>query len=51
MTLTPNPRTDLTDARDVATIIQENCVQCHRPGSVAPMPLETCEQVRGPSPR
>ncbi len=46
VTLIPNPRTDLTYAGDIAPIIQENCVKCHRPGSVAPMPLETYEQVR-----
>ena len=46
VTLIPNPRTDVTYARDVAPIIQENCVKCHRPGSVAPMSLETYEQVR-----
>src|SRR5688572_5773575 len=46
VTLIPNPRTDLTYARDVAPILQENCVRCHRPGSVAPMSLETYQDVR-----
>ncbi len=46
VTLIPNPRTDVTYARDVAPIIQENCVKCHRPGSVAPMGLETYQEVR-----
>lgn len=46
VTLIPNPRTDVTYARDVAPIIQENCVKCHRPGSVAPMALQTYEEVR-----
>ena len=45
-TLLPKPRIYVTYARDVAPIIQKNCVKCHRPGSVAPMSLETYEQVR-----
>ena len=46
VTVIDNPRTDLTYAKDVAPILQENCVKCHRPGSVAPMSLETYEEVR-----
>ena len=37
---------DVTYAEDVAPILQENCVRCHRPGTAAPMVLETYEQVR-----
>lgn len=29
----------------VARIVQQNCVECHRAGSVGPFPLETPEQV------
>ena len=36
----------VTYADDVAPILQENCVRCHRPGTAAPMVLETYEQVR-----
>ncbi len=50
VTLIPNPRTDLTFARDVAPIIQANCETCHRDGSVAPMPLQTFEDVRAFAP-
>jgi hypothetical protein len=32
---------EVTFARDVAPILSENCVQCHRPGSFAPMSLLT----------
>jgi hypothetical protein len=32
--------------KDVAPILQAHCVQCHRPGEVAPMPLISYEQVR-----
>ena len=35
----------VTFARDVAPILQENCVECHRPGSIGPMSLQTYEQV------
>ena len=37
---------DVTFARDVAPILNENCVECHRPGSVAPMSLLTYEDAR-----
>ena len=46
VTLLPNPRTDLTFAKDVAPLIQANCENCHRPGNVSPMVLQTYEQVR-----
>ena len=46
VTLIENPSTDLTYARDVAPIIQDNCLKCHREGSVAPMALETYQDVR-----
>ncbi|MEM7294828.1 MAG: redoxin domain-containing protein, partial [Pseudomonadota bacterium] len=36
----------VTYNRDIAPIINANCVECHRAGSVAPFPLETHEQVR-----
>jgi hypothetical protein len=31
---------------DVAEIINNNCVSCHRPGGIGPMSFETYEQVR-----
>ena len=37
---------DVTFAKDIAPILQRSCLQCHRPGGVAPMPLVTYEQVR-----
>ena len=46
VTLIPNPRTDVTFARDVAPIIQQSCERCHQPGNVSPMVLQTYEQVR-----
>ncbi|MBV8487673.1 MAG: redoxin domain-containing protein [Planctomycetaceae bacterium] len=35
-----------TYTRDVALILQRNCLQCHRRGQVGPFPLETFEQAR-----
>ena len=35
-----------TYAKDVARVIQENCLECHRKGQVAPFALETYEQAR-----
>jgi mono/diheme cytochrome c family protein len=36
----------VTFAKDVAPILQKNCQECHRPGSVGPMSLRTYEEVR-----
>ncbi len=41
---------DVTYAGDVAAIVQENCVWCHRAGTTAPMVLDTYEQVRAFAP-
>jgi hypothetical protein len=38
--------TAVTYAKDVAPILQANCVACHRPGEVAPMSLRTYKEVR-----
>src|SRR4051812_17932855 len=35
-----------TFTRDVAPILMRSCVQCHRPGQVAPMSLLTYEEAR-----
>ncbi len=35
-----------TFTRDIAPILQRSCQNCHRADGVAPMPLETYEQVR-----
>ncbi len=36
----------VTFTKDVQPIFQRACVQCHRPGSAAPMPLLTYEEAR-----
>jgi mono/diheme cytochrome c family protein len=35
-----------TFTKDVAPILNQNCVSCHRPGDIAPMSLLTYEQAR-----
>jgi hypothetical protein len=35
-----------TFSHDIAPIVYENCVSCHRPGEVAPFPLITYEDVK-----
>jgi hypothetical protein len=35
-----------TFAKDVAPILQQKCVQCHRPGEMAPMSLRTYQETR-----
>lgn len=39
-------RTVPTYAKDVAPILNRNCVSCHRPGQIAPMSLMSYEEVR-----
>lgn len=36
----------VTFTKDVASIMQQHCVVCHRPGEAGPMPLRTFEEVR-----
>ena len=36
----------VTFSKDIAPILQRSCQQCHRPNSVAPMPLLTYEEAR-----
>ena len=40
-----------TFSNEVVRILQENCQQCHQPGGIAPMPLETFEQAKIWAPR
>jgi len=37
---------EVTFAEDIAPILYENCVKCHRAGGVAPMSLMTYQEVR-----
>ena len=36
----------ITYSRDVAPLLQDHCQVCHREGQMAPMPLQTYDQVR-----
>jgi hypothetical protein len=36
----------VTFAKHVAPVLQKNCQECHRPGSIGPMSLRTYEEVR-----
>ena len=40
------PAAPVTFTRDVAPIVQKNCVTCHRPGQIAPMSLLSYKEVR-----
>ncbi len=42
----PDPDEEVTYAKDVAIILQENCQVCHQPGSIGPMSLMSYEEVR-----
>jgi hypothetical protein len=37
---------DPTYSNSIAKILNENCVSCHRPGEIGPMPLRTYAEVR-----
>jgi hypothetical protein len=37
---------EVTFTKDIAPILQRSCENCHRPDSVAPMPLRTYEEAR-----
>src|SRR5215510_3931640 len=39
-------KTEVTFNKDVASIFFNNCVQCHRPGEIAPMSLMTYKDAR-----
>ncbi len=42
----PAPRVTVTFAKDVAPILNKNCVSCHRPGEIAPMALTSFQAAR-----
>jgi hypothetical protein len=42
----PKPAATVTFAKDVAPILHAKCINCHRPGEVAPMSLRTFDEVR-----
>jgi mono/diheme cytochrome c family protein len=46
MLAVPGAAQEVTFARDVAPLLYQNCVECHRPGSFAPMSLMTYDDAR-----
>ena len=43
----PDPDSDVTYSRDVAAILQNRCVECHRSGEIAPFALTSYGEVSG----
>ena len=43
---TANAQDDPTYSQDIAPIFREKCESCHRPGYIAPMSLQTYQEVR-----
>lgn len=41
-----DPKREVTFAKDIAPIFQDKCVECHRPGTAAPMSLMTYQEAR-----
>src|SRR5262245_5303944 len=37
---------EIAYTKDVASIFQKNCLQCHQPGAIGPMSLTTYQEVR-----
>ena len=46
LALAAEPASTPTFSKDVAPIFQAKCIQCHEPGSIAPMSLRTYQDVR-----
>ena len=40
------PAGEVTFTKDIAPILQKSCQTCHRPDSIAPMPLISYEDTR-----
>jgi peroxiredoxin len=43
----PTPHGDVTYSNQIARILQNRCVECHRPGEVAPFSLTSYDEVVG----
>jgi peroxiredoxin len=42
-----SPRGDVTYSKQVARVLQQRCVSCHRPGAIAPFALDSYENASG----
>ena len=45
--LTPQTDSDVTYSKQIARIFQDHCVNCHRPGEIAPFALTSYDEVVG----
>ena len=45
--LSPKADSDVTYSKQIARILQDNCVHCHRPGEIGPFALTNYEEVVG----
>ncbi len=45
--LTPQADSDVTYSEQIARILQDNCVKCHRPGEIGPFSLTSYDEVVG----
>ena len=43
----PDPTSDVTYSNQVSRILQDHCVECHRPGEIGPFSLTNYEEVVG----
>lgn len=43
----PDGTGDVSYSKQIARILQQRCVECHRPGEIAPFPLTNYEEVAG----
>jgi len=43
----PAPHGDVTYSNQIARLMQNQCVECHRPGEIAPFPLTNYDEVVG----
>jgi peroxiredoxin/mono/diheme cytochrome c family protein len=44
---TPEAKSDVTYSKQVARVLRDRCVSCHRPGEIAPFALTTYKQAAG----
>jgi mono/diheme cytochrome c family protein len=45
--LTPKADSEVTYSKQIARILQDNCVRCHRPGEIGPFAMTNYEEVVG----
>ncbi|MFO0946223.1 MAG: redoxin domain-containing protein [Planctomycetota bacterium] len=43
----PNPKSEVTFTKDIAPILNQHCVACHRPGQIGPFTLTSYSEAAG----